>query len=130
MKTAYRQMLCIILTLSVISNAACTSLHTFSATRDVVAEQSIKPGDKLTLTCAVSSERDVEITAVGEFSIRGIDSDGSEVVANYDELAAIKLVKIDGSKTMKNAGKVIGIVALGALLASAASDAAMGGFTY
>ena len=127
MKTLPHQTLCAFLCLVIIGNAACTSMQTIDATPGTVAEHNIEPGDQLTLYFADNSHKEIAVTEVSESSITGTDSDGQQVIADYDELVTMSFKEIDGSKT----AKAVGIVALGVLVVSAAATAEiLSGWSY
>lgn len=126
MKNFYQTILCALLCLAIVGNAACTSMYTIDASAATVAEHSIKHGDKVHLRFADLTQKTITVTAVDESGISGHDTHGDEVTARYEELDAVIFEGIDGGKTAKNAGKAVGVAALIAVVVAAVGVAAAG----
>ena len=131
MNNFFRNILCALLCLAIVGNAACTSMYTIDASAGAIEEHSIKPGDEVQLRFADHTLKAVTVTAVDETGITGTDGNGDTVTARYDELDAVIFSSVDGGKTAKNAGKAVGIAALVAVVVAAMGVVAVGeGLSY
>ena len=131
MRTLRQQMIFATLVLSIIGNAACTSIQTINASPGALHEHSVEPGDNVTLYFVDNTKKQITVTEVGESSIKGTDSNGLEVTVKYDALVAIQFEKFDGTETAKNTGKALGVVVAGALILGAlATVAFVEGYGY
>ena len=131
MRTISRQFLFAMLCFAIIGNTACTSIRTIDATEPALEKHAIKPGDQVTLSYTDQSHAQITVTDVGESTVTGTDNDGEEVVAHFDELAAITFESFDGKETAKTTGKAIGVVVIGAIwLGAMAAGALAEGMSY
>ena len=126
MKNLFKNTLFALLCLAIVGNSACTSTRTFAASPEAVEHHSIKAGDEVQLRFTDHTMTAITVTAVDENGISGIDSNGQELTAAYDDLDSVVYTSVDGRKTAKNAGKAVGIAALVAVVVAAVGVAMLG----
>lgn len=115
----------LLVTITMLCNAACTTMRPVSPTREAALAHDIAPGDDVKLRYVDKTERRISVTALTDNGIRGYADDGSIVEARWGELHEIEVRRVSAGRT---AGVALATVGATVLIIGAALESAGPGF--
>lgn len=117
-----KQLLTVILCVVMLGNIGCTTMHSVHGSPEALAEKKIRVGDKVTLHTVTGRSIEAKLTNIGEESVSATTTTGQHVEIDYDDLLSLDHKEVE---VLKTAGAAVGVVALGAVLVSAAAVGTM-----